>query len=49
MFRVLPSAYPRVCGVVWFDALKERDWRIESSDDSLAAYRRGVSEWVEAR
>jgi hypothetical protein len=45
MFRRLPSAFPRVDGVVWFDALKEHDWRIESSADALAAFRQGAKEW----
>ena len=46
MFRELSSAYPRVRGVVWFDALKERDWRIESSAESLAAFRQGARQWI---
>ena len=31
--------HPEVRGVTWFDFAKETDWRIESSDASLAAFR----------
>ena len=47
MFRELASEFPRARGVVWFDALKEHDWRINSSNRSLAAFRRGAHEWLE--
>lgn len=43
MFRVLPTSFPRVKGVVWFNANKERDWRIESSATSLEAFKTGYS------
>ena len=46
MFRDFSSAYPRIRGVVWFDALKEHDWRIESSASSLAAFRQGARQWI---
>ncbi len=46
MFQALGSAYPRITGVVWFNRYKERDWRIESSLRSLAAYRQGARSWV---
>lgn len=35
----LPTRFPRVRAVVWFDENKETDWRIESSAAALAAYR----------
>ena len=34
--------HPEVRGVTWFDFAKETDWRIESSDASLAAFRAGM-------
>jgi len=45
MYRVLPSRFPRISGVTWFNTLKERDWRVESSAASLAAYKVGLSAW----
>ena len=35
-------AMPEVTAIVWFDALKERDWRVASSPGALAALRRGL-------
>ncbi|HSM36827.1 MAG TPA: glycosyl hydrolase [Longimicrobiales bacterium] len=34
---------PAVVGAVWFHMKKEADWRVDSSPESLAAYRRAVS------
>ncbi len=34
------SKFPRVRAVVWFDKNKERDWRVNSSQRSLGAYKR---------
>ncbi len=42
-FRALPAAFPRVRAVVWFSEAKEADWRVNSSDAALAAYR-GVAQ-----
>ena len=36
---LLSTGFPRIEAVVWFDKLKERDWRLESSTDSLNAIR----------
>jgi mannan endo-1,4-beta-mannosidase len=38
------KAFPRVEAIVWFNEVKETDWRIESSDDSLAAFREWFGE-----
>ncbi len=38
VYRTLAAHYPRVEAVVWFNADKECDWRIESSPASLAAF-----------
>lgn len=43
MFRVLPTSFPRIRGIVWFNANKERDWRIESSSASLSAFKTGFA------
>lgn len=34
----VPSRFPRIRAVVWFDENKETDWRVNSSAASLAAY-----------
>ena len=43
----IPNRMPRVKAVVWFDNNKERDWRVNSSRESLNAYKRAVqsSNW----
>ncbi len=43
MFDVLPKAFPRVSGLVWFNTNKEKDWRIESSAATLKAFKSGAS------
>jgi len=35
----LPAQFPTVRALVWFDAVKETDWRINSSPAALAAFR----------
>lgn len=42
MFRVL-DANPDVAGFTWFNADKEADWRVESTQASLDAFRVGVA------
>jgi hypothetical protein len=37
--REIPIVMPRVKIVLWFDEMKETDWRVESSVSSLGAYR----------
>jgi hypothetical protein len=39
----IPTALPRVRAVIWFDRDKERDWRVQSSTASLAAWRAVVA------
>jgi hypothetical protein len=39
----IPQEMPRVSAVVWFDENKEEDWRVESSQSSLDAYRKVVA------
>lgn len=40
LMRVLPRRFPRVSGVVWFERLKENDWRVSSSPGALRSFRR---------
>lgn len=42
MFATL-AAHPEIRGFTWFDHAKETDWRIDSSADSLDAFRTGLS------
>jgi hypothetical protein len=42
-FDTIPRQMPRVSAVVWFNVDKEQDWRIDSSEESLNAYRRVVA------
>lgn len=35
----IPTRFPRVGAMMWFQYNKEADWRVESSPSSLAAYR----------
>lgn len=37
------TAFPRIRALIWFDADKERDWRVQSSDASLQAMRQVLS------
>jgi beta-mannanase len=36
----LKSSYPLIKGLVWFDINKEEDWRIDSSTQTMAAFKR---------
>jgi hypothetical protein len=42
-FRTIPEQMPRVAAVIWFNDAKERDWRVNSSQPSLEAWRRVVA------
>ena len=42
-FEQIPNRFPRIRAVVWFHANKENDWRVNSSDSSLQAYREVVA------
>jgi putative cell wall-binding protein len=46
MFASISSTYTRIKGVIWFDANKEQDWRVDSSAASLAAFKQGVASWA---
>jgi mannan endo-1,4-beta-mannosidase len=35
-------ADPDLIGLVWFDLVKEHDWRMDSSPQALAAFRAGL-------
>jgi Glycosyl hydrolase family 26 len=42
VFSVL-RRQPRIRSIIWYDLVKRSDWRIESSDASAEAFRRGVA------
>jgi len=42
-FRTIPQTMPRVQAVIWFNDNKELDWRVDSSQASLDAYRKVVA------
>lgn len=42
-FAQIPSQYPQIHAVIWFDRNKETDWRVDSSTASLQAWRQVVS------
>jgi len=42
-FNILPSRFPRVAMLAWFNVNKETDWRVESSTASLDAFRAAVA------
>jgi endoglucanase len=41
------TAFPRLEALVWFDENKETDWRIQSSDPALLAFREGLLQGTE--
>lgn len=40
LLDTVPNHFPRLKAVLWFDANKETDWRVNSSAATLAAFRR---------
>lgn len=42
-FQQLPG-HPNIIGVIWFEAVKELDWRISSSPAAAAAFRQGAAD-----
>ncbi|MDR3686538.1 MAG: glycosyl hydrolase [Coriobacteriia bacterium] len=43
MFAAIPSKFPRLTGVCWFDANQTYDWRLDSSAASAAAFKAAVA------
>lgn len=41
----LKESFPRIEGLVWFNVEKECDWRIDSSEGALGAFRETVQNW----
>ena len=45
-FQILKERFPKIETFVWFNTNKECDWRIESSSQSLQAFRKALTDWV---
>jgi beta-mannanase len=43
-FQKIRTDYPQIRAIIWFHISKETDWRINSSDAALEAYRNAVSD-----
>jgi hypothetical protein len=43
LLKTIPEQFPRVRAVMWFNRWMEEDWRVNSSDASLQAFRTVVS------
>lgn len=43
-FQKIRSDYPQIRAIIWFHISKETDWRINSSDAALEAYRNAVAD-----
>jgi len=46
LMSTIPQSFPRVSAVVWFNNVQEDDWRVNSSQASLGAYRAVVNCWI---
>lgn len=47
-FKSIATMFDRIQMLIWFDANKECDWRMDSSEHSLAAFR-SVAAWLKRR
>jgi beta-mannanase len=45
-FQLLGDKFPKIKALIWFNTKKECDWRIESSRQSLKAFRKSVRNWT---
>lgn len=44
VFSAIRNKYPQIRAIIWFHIAKETDWRINSSEASLNAYREAVAD-----
>ncbi|MHB8792593.1 MAG: glycoside hydrolase family 26 protein [Thermoleophilia bacterium] len=42
-FAMIPTRFPRIVGVTWFNLNKECDWRVQSSPSALQAFRAAIN------
>jgi hypothetical protein len=45
-FQILSDKFPKIKALIWFNIKKECDWRIESSLQSLKAFRKSLKNWT---
>lgn len=43
-FERMQSAYPEIAAFYWFNRIKEADWRVDSSPESLAAFQAAMQD-----
>lgn len=43
-FAMIPTRFPRIVGVTWFNLNKETDWRVQSSPGSLQAFKAAINQ-----
>lgn len=51
MFKVLPTDFPRIFALMWFNQSKtdsEGDWALNTSEAAVAAWKSGIAEWTNA-
>lgn len=48
-YQKIQAEYPQIRAVIWFNTNKETDWRINSSPESLAAFKQAVADdyWLD--
>ena len=44
-FAKIPQQYPLIKAVYWFNVKKERDWRLDSTQESWNAFKQGLHDW----
>jgi beta-mannanase len=45
-FQILKDKFSKINALIWFNTKKECNWRIESSPQSLKAFRKSVKNWT---
>ncbi|MCK9181461.1 MAG: dockerin [Fibrobacteraceae bacterium] len=51
MFNAIPTTFPRIFALMWFNQSKtdsEGDWALNTSDAAVAAWKAGIAEWTSA-
>lgn len=43
-YKAIKEKYPSIKAVMWFNINKETDWRVDSSDESLKAYKEAIKD-----
>ena len=43
MFNVLPTSFPKIFALMWFNQSSDADWAVNTSDSSLQAWKAGIA------